>query len=304
MASALYIITFSRSRWWIDTDGRQHGPHHSRAEAISAAIEAAFVFGEPGVGIEVVAPDPTGRYRIVWSSVRDPYPPPAWVLEEHSLDGAGQSATEPALAEAEPAVPPVPNPSLPASAEKPARNPGKPVAVPALTMAPLRVRQFGATESSNPFSVWTEPFPIEEAATSAANAEGSPEAPGTDGNLAGEPGPAPSEDAGPLQTEDLLMSLQLTRDTIAGWSAEALHYLSAADAIEAGEAQNPDTLASAERSIVAIRMELEGLLDVAARTEGRSDDMNNGISAAVTELENLDRAISSAIERLRPPAET
>lgn len=186
MPTALYIVTFSRGRWWIDTDGVQHGPHASRAEAVSAAIEAAHFFAEPGTATEVVAPDPSGRYTAVWSSQRDAYPVP---------------------------------------------------------------------------------------------------------------GPASRRED--VSADDLLLAFQLTRDTIAGWSAEAVHYLEAADRAEDNRTPDSDATEAAERTLVAIRMEIEGLSEASANSGTKSDDLVNGIAAAIAEMENLHLAIGGALRRLR-----
>lgn len=68
MASALYIVIRSQERWWVDFEGRAHGPHESReAAALEARNQAQFMahMGRPS---EVLVPDDKGKYWVVWNS--------------------------------------------------------------------------------------------------------------------------------------------------------------------------------------------------------------------------------------------
>lgn len=68
MATALYIVIRSRERWWVDFEGRAHGPHDSReAAALEARNQAQFMahMGRPS---EVLVPDDKGKYWVVWNS--------------------------------------------------------------------------------------------------------------------------------------------------------------------------------------------------------------------------------------------
>jgi hypothetical protein len=68
MATALYIVIESRGKWWVDFEGRPHGPHETReAAAIEARNQAQFMshMNRPS---EVLVPDGDGKYWVVWTS--------------------------------------------------------------------------------------------------------------------------------------------------------------------------------------------------------------------------------------------
>jgi len=68
VASALYIVIRSQGGWWVDFEGRAHGPHDTReAAALEARNQAQFMahMGRPS---EVLVPDDKGKYWVVWNS--------------------------------------------------------------------------------------------------------------------------------------------------------------------------------------------------------------------------------------------
>ncbi len=68
MATALYIVIQSRGKWWIDFEGRSHGPFDKReAAALEARNQAQFTahMNRPS---EVLVPDSNGKYWVVWNS--------------------------------------------------------------------------------------------------------------------------------------------------------------------------------------------------------------------------------------------
>ena len=68
MSTALYIVIQSRGKWWVDFEGRSHGPHETReAAALEARNQAQFTahMDRPS---EVLVPDGDGKYWIVWTS--------------------------------------------------------------------------------------------------------------------------------------------------------------------------------------------------------------------------------------------
>ena len=70
MATALYIVIQSSGKWWVDFEGRPHGPHDSReAAALEARNQAQFQahMDRPS---EVLVPDGNGKYWVVWDSRR------------------------------------------------------------------------------------------------------------------------------------------------------------------------------------------------------------------------------------------
>jgi hypothetical protein len=68
VATALYIVIYSGGKWWVDFEGRGHGPHETReAAALEARNQAQFMshMNRPS---EVLVPDADGRYWVVWES--------------------------------------------------------------------------------------------------------------------------------------------------------------------------------------------------------------------------------------------
>ncbi len=69
MATALYIVIQSQGHWWVDFEGRAHGPHDSReAAALEARNQAQFMVHTNERPAEVLVPDGDGRYWVVWNS--------------------------------------------------------------------------------------------------------------------------------------------------------------------------------------------------------------------------------------------
>jgi hypothetical protein len=67
-ATALYIVIQSQGKWWVDFEGRAHGPHDTReAAALEARSQAQFMahMDRPS---EVLVPDGDGKYWVVWTS--------------------------------------------------------------------------------------------------------------------------------------------------------------------------------------------------------------------------------------------
>lgn len=68
MATALFIVIQSRGKWWVDFEGRSHGPHDTiESAALEARKQAMFQAGL-GRPSEVLVPDNTGKYWTVWNS--------------------------------------------------------------------------------------------------------------------------------------------------------------------------------------------------------------------------------------------
>lgn len=68
MGTALYIVIQSQGKWWVDFEGRAHGPHPSRESAALEARNQAQFMSHMNRPSEVVAPDQNGKYWVVWSS--------------------------------------------------------------------------------------------------------------------------------------------------------------------------------------------------------------------------------------------
>ncbi|HEX4298352.1 MAG TPA: hypothetical protein VHZ56_10045 [Devosia sp.] len=68
MATALYIVIQSRGKWWVDFEGRAHGPHDSRETAALEARNQAQFMAHMERPSEVLVPDNVGKYWVVWDS--------------------------------------------------------------------------------------------------------------------------------------------------------------------------------------------------------------------------------------------
>jgi hypothetical protein len=73
MPKALYVVIFSREQWWVDFEGRAHGPYASRESAAEEGRQLARFSAHSGRGSEVLVPDDRGRYRVVWESANEPH---------------------------------------------------------------------------------------------------------------------------------------------------------------------------------------------------------------------------------------
>jgi hypothetical protein len=68
MARALYVVIFSRDSWWVDIEGKAHGPYDTRELAAAEAKHLAQFAAHSGRSSEVLVPDDSGRHRVVWES--------------------------------------------------------------------------------------------------------------------------------------------------------------------------------------------------------------------------------------------
>ena len=68
MAKALYIVIFSQGKWWVDFEGRAHGPHPTREVAALEARNQAQFSAHMDRPCDVLVPDAGGRYWVVWDS--------------------------------------------------------------------------------------------------------------------------------------------------------------------------------------------------------------------------------------------
>lgn len=74
MARALFVVIQSRNNWWVDFEGRAHGPYASRERAAEEAVDLAQFSAHCGRESEVLVPDDSGRHRVVWTSLDEPRP--------------------------------------------------------------------------------------------------------------------------------------------------------------------------------------------------------------------------------------
>lgn len=73
MARALFVVILSRNSWWVDFEGKAHGPFGSREAAAEEARHLAQFAAHSGRDSEVLVPDDSGRHRVVWSSAEEPH---------------------------------------------------------------------------------------------------------------------------------------------------------------------------------------------------------------------------------------
>jgi len=67
--TCLYIVLRSLEKWWVDCEGRAHGPFSSQDAAGRSAIEIARLFGDEDRPWEVLSKGDDGFYRVIGSSL-------------------------------------------------------------------------------------------------------------------------------------------------------------------------------------------------------------------------------------------
>lgn len=73
MARALYVVIFSREKWWVDFEGKAHGPYETMSAATEEGRALARYAAHSGRISEVLVPDERGRYQVVWTSDNEPH---------------------------------------------------------------------------------------------------------------------------------------------------------------------------------------------------------------------------------------
>jgi hypothetical protein len=68
LAKALYIVLQSRGKWWVDFEGRSHGPHDSREQAALEGRNQAQFMAHMDRPSRVLVPDNQGKYWVIWDS--------------------------------------------------------------------------------------------------------------------------------------------------------------------------------------------------------------------------------------------
>jgi hypothetical protein len=68
LTTALYIVIQSRGKWFVDFEGRSHGPHDTREAAALEARNQAQFSAHMNRASEVLVPDGEGKFWVVWSS--------------------------------------------------------------------------------------------------------------------------------------------------------------------------------------------------------------------------------------------
>lgn len=73
MPSSLYVVIESREKWWVDLEGKAHGPYASKQQAREEGEQLARFAAHMGKHSELLVQDESGRYRVVWDSVNEPH---------------------------------------------------------------------------------------------------------------------------------------------------------------------------------------------------------------------------------------
>jgi len=68
MATVLFVVILSRDSWWVDIEGKAHGPFATRQVATEEATALARLSAHSGRESEVLVPDDEGHYRVAWTS--------------------------------------------------------------------------------------------------------------------------------------------------------------------------------------------------------------------------------------------
>lgn len=68
MTTALFIVIYARSKWWIDLNGKARGPFLSRESAQHEAIQLATSMAQNGRRSEVQVAEPGKKNHIVYQS--------------------------------------------------------------------------------------------------------------------------------------------------------------------------------------------------------------------------------------------
>jgi hypothetical protein len=68
MATALYVVIQSRGKWYVDFEGKGHGPFETREAAALEGKQLAEFSSHMGRASEVLVPDKDGKYWVVWDS--------------------------------------------------------------------------------------------------------------------------------------------------------------------------------------------------------------------------------------------
>jgi hypothetical protein len=71
MSKALYVVIFSREKWWVDFEGKAYGPFEGLDEAATEGKQLARFSAHSGRDSEVLIPDHRGRYSVIWDSLRE-----------------------------------------------------------------------------------------------------------------------------------------------------------------------------------------------------------------------------------------
>jgi hypothetical protein len=67
MAAEQYFIIFHNNEWKISFKEKHYGPYATQAEAIEAAVDAAYAMGEIGIDAQVLVEEANHQLRTEWA---------------------------------------------------------------------------------------------------------------------------------------------------------------------------------------------------------------------------------------------
>ena len=105
-----------------------------------------------------------------------------------------------------------------------------------------------------------------------------------------------------MTEDDLRMQFELVRQSIATWSADAVHFVGEGSKSRQVGTHDEDQIAAATRTLGTIKLERKSLAGASALVHGKSDDLARGIEIALNELDLLERDLGAALEEMRNPA--
>lgn len=68
MTTAIYIVIFAREAWWVDLDGRSHGPYETCEQATNEAMARATETSQQGGRSEVRVSGPGHDNDLIYQS--------------------------------------------------------------------------------------------------------------------------------------------------------------------------------------------------------------------------------------------
>ena len=67
MAAEQYFIVLHNNEWKISFKDKHYGPYATQAEAIEAAVDAAYAMGEIGIDAQVLVEEANHQVRTEWT---------------------------------------------------------------------------------------------------------------------------------------------------------------------------------------------------------------------------------------------
>ena len=75
MAIAHYIFETTNGDWWINHDGKRHGPYASKQWAMKLAVKTADRAGRAGRNTRIFVQGEDGKFKTEWTYAKAGVPP-------------------------------------------------------------------------------------------------------------------------------------------------------------------------------------------------------------------------------------